>query len=952
MVNQINLSNVNIRTLLLLILHDLPHDYKESRLEHLWKLSLRATTTQGGQKNKSKIVGGSPFFNTAISIISYMGGVPAAAVLAGLVAIGRYIYEDDWHNMEKKLDPELVNGGIEVGVGDVIDAFTEIMIKRNPATEDKLNQERNKIKELINFEGVRTRSATFRMQKLTELISILKMQMLNALSSGPVLVPVTLYAGGEGPPGLAESSNSSSDDSNQESSSRSKYPQQLQTPKTQVSNNEYMTPKTQVSNNEYMTPSSKEKGELLQLTSRPQTNKTNPPTVTTNRTKNKMSNNGTREKRRRTRRTRRTRRKTNRINKENDIRLKKNIAMNEIFINAFKIIFNGTKNNEIQDIITAFYNFYSMIKITSEISPLDVFDSSYVNSSLLIYLILKRSSFDVGLEDLKIIFETVFSSNNTFKGGESLVLDSDEMKNKVIKINEITKEIRKKLEVYYIGAKPLPKEVVPGDEMTQLMNHFKKDKTWDKTLIDHYNIKPKTIDIQLNTIKIKENIVNKSTAVKPYYLKLSDTINTLYLKIIFEHILIPIQKKAKQEKYKINLNYSADTPAKVIAVQNPHRLVSALVDGVFKYSGIREETSISLDKKFYNSEFSRLIMVGRGQGTYPNGETLDDRLLTSFKKYADDKEKEKKSPNDNWSILKENPTYNGNNKPAIINNGVILKNTFNNKLQSQDVTCTLSQRVDAMGTFGDCSTKIDVGVTEKNKETGLSHTTDIIIMGEEQEGGEQEGVGDYYASRMEEKKDSGNREIFISYSFKLGNLQTPVFFKTIDNSNPKIQDLSLTNTYKSVITRLLYIWATNTKLPEKYDEAGLKDLYDSTTKNEDMFIDLLLTSLQKGSGDNNQEWNSVFKYRGYTLPKPPKITDPINKHLLYVANDRPSAVRAMFTLINGTGDINNNVTAGFPSGEIYITRPAAAAEPIASKNDRQINQPASKNNRQVKTTRK
>jgi len=923
MVNQINLSDVNMRTLLLMILHDLPHDYKVKRLEDLWKHAA-SNHVATGQK----------------------GGTPEDVENEDDLKILDDIFNDDL----KKED-----------LHAVVKILTEKY--RNEQYTDKsndLDDQKTKLEGLFDANRRITRANTRMIQILTELKNVMKIHVLDALH----LSPPSMNEGGSTIMGGRKDIYNKQEQvigyvSNPAIFKNPNQEKKLSIPGLQKELEESVTS----SSNEHLNPSSKQKEESLPSTSRPQTNKTNPPTVTTNRTKNKKksnkgtinqrtknkkkSNKGTINQRTknkkksiilRRRRTRRTRRTTNRINKEklnneklnnatlnnaNDIRLKKNIAMNDIFINAFRIIFHGTTNNEIQDIITAFYHFYSMIKITSVISPLDVFDSSYVNSSLLIYLILKRSSIDVGLKDLKIIFETVFSSNNTFKGGANLNAEQ------IVNINDI----RLRNDTYYIGATPL--DAVPGAFMEDINNLFKIFKTtgsingaWNDSLTNFYNIKHNTIDNQLKTIKIKETILSKPTnnsRREPYNAKLRDTINTLYLKIMFEHILIPIEKKIKQEQTEQNKNYDLNTPLQYIALANPHRLVSALMNGAFTYSEIQKETTESLDKNFYNYEFENLRPVSDGNGTYPSGDTLDDNLLKTFRIYADDK----KTPptNNNWNILDENPNYNGNNKPDIINNGVILTNSGIEGITSTDVTCTLSQRVDAMGNFGDCANTIYVGTSEMaNKATKLSRTTDIIIMGEEQE-------GDYYASRMEEIIiNNKRREILISYSFKLGNLQTPVFFKTIDNSSHRILDLSLTNTYKSVITRVLYIWANdNTLLPTVFNAKGLKKLYDVITDNKDTFIDLLLTSLQKGSGDNNQEFNAVFKDRGYmdltTTPEQPVYKKP----LLYVANDRPSAVRAMFTLINGTGDINDNVTAGFPSGRIYITRPP----PINKKRKRQ-----------------
>jgi len=941
MVNQIDLSDVNMRTLLLMILHDLPHDYKVKRLENLWeKTKLKSYTQGGGVVDGSVILLG--LAGLAGLARFYIFGQPTSKedppklfpVITGTKpnpnilplssqptnqeAIPDEVIPDEVYN---KIDiPEFIEDNL--GLYKVAINIVYETLKLNPEnkTSTKLKDEYTQLIYTVeNVQERASRGATIRKKNLADLVSLLQIQILNALSSSS-------KKGGEGPPGLIGISDSSSDDSNRGYPSTSKYPlgellvpQEFHTPENLSSNNEFHTPETPSSNNEYLTPHITQQEESLPSTSRPQTNKTNPPTVTTNRTKNKKKK--SRKKRNiRTRRTRRRNRRTRKRNKEklnnaNDIRLKNNIAMNEIFKNAFEIVYNDTNNSEIKEIITAFYTFYSMIKITSEISPLDAFNSDYVKSSLLIYMILKRSSFDA---DLKIIFDTVFSSHNTFKGGGELSGENRDL------IETYTREYKK----YYTGAEKIrktnPDIATLKYNVLELIDLFKTNGKWNEELLKTYNIKSNTIIRQLNTIKIKESILTNAIANSKtrdsrvqYNANLEDTIKTQYLKIMFENIIIPFEKN--ENKITKIQEFSSITPLKTIAIQNPHGLVSALMKGVFKYSGIEEVNGQSLDAEFYNAEFGRLKLVSEGKGIYLSGDVLDSKLLEDFKTYADEKSKNAIL----WSIDNKYPSGYTNKNTDIINNGFPIDTLEPerlpkaNRLTKGNVRCTLSQRVDAMGNFGDCSTRIHVHESEQNTPSTLSYTTDIGI--------NAQTSGDYYISRMEEIDNNG-REINISYSLKLKDLETPFFFKTIDSSATRILDLSLTNTYQSVITRVLYMWAnanTPTIEGENYTEEDIQKLYDIIIANKDTFIDLLLTALQKGSGDNNQEFNAVFKDRGYILQTEEETTtDPFYKNsLLYVANDRPSAVRAMFTLINGSGSINNNVTAGFPPQYIYITRP-------------------------------
>lgn len=429
-------------------------------------------------------------------------------------------------------------------------AVTLIEQAKTPKDKEFIERDKNKILKMIESPPRTTRSTIFRMQKLTELISILKIHILDALSE-PSHNNKRHTLGGfkkrkvssnsePSIPELLESVSSSSDSLKETVSSTSKY----------------LTP----SSNEYLTPSS---------------------------------------------------RSTQKNAKDGNTRTKKmsdNIALNEIFRNAFEIIFSGTKNNEIKEIITAFYTFYSMIKITPEISPLDVFDSSYVNSSLLIYLILKRSSINA---EPKQIFDTVFSSDKGFKGGVSPTPEQN-----------INLDIFKLYKDYYTGTKEIRKLKlsVISNTCKKIIDTFKKKGKGNRTIMEEYNIKSKTIDFQLKTIGIKETILN-NTNVNPrreeYINNLKDTIKTLYLKIMFESILIPIKKKQKEIIMKVD--YDENTPLKTIATKNPHKLVSALMNGVFKFSGIQRRTDVKLNTIFYNAEFSRLKGVAEGGGEISSG---------------------------------------------------------------------------------------------------------------------------------------------------------------------------------------------------------------------------------------------------------------------------------------------------------------------------------------------
>ena len=868
MTNEIQLSDTNMLSYLLMLLHDLPHDYKANRLGELWKGVVNRGSGGGGEKGeKRKWEEPNPLEQES----NPLG--PLERVM-GLSVVGEPLSE---------LDIDDITEEDAVLFKKIIGIATETAKEEFPSLAINIKAKAKTLVRRLDGKTPNTRFAANEMQNLIKLMYKIKIQILDALHppSPPLHTP---------PPPLPQTSSS--------------------------------LPRTSSS---FHTPS-----DLSSISSGGYWGKKNIPGLQSVSSSSSSTDSTTPDSSIGKYHTAQTN------TKDGNIRAKQksnNDAMNEMFRNAFEIIFSGTENGEIKEIITAFYTFYSMIKITSEISPLDVFDSSYVNSSLLIYLILKRSSINA---DLKLIFKTVVEKTGVegdrgVRGGT--VQFSTEQ-------NEYIKTIKDKYNEYYNR----PKDTLepPKDTREDLdLNGIKKDtldlinilKTreppWEQ-IWDNYKIKYKTIDRQLKTIEIQENILKNSlknsskssrgetSRRDEYNNNLGYTIKIQYLKIIFENIISQIQKKQKESSMEVD--YDETTPLRTIATQNPHKLVSALMKGVFEFSGIeRIDSPKNADDEFLNAEFDRLEGVANGSGTYTTGETLDTNLLTDFIAYADNKKATTPiAKGDNWIKTNAHPMYGSqkNDKPHIINNGVILSTLNSSTIISSNVTCTLSQRVDAMGNFGDCSKTTNVGAAEqKDKTTKLSYTTDVIIT--------DESETDYYTSRMEEikNKNNGKKEIIISYSLKLGNLVTPLFFKTIDNSDPRILDLSLTNTYKSVITRLLYIWAEDNSTSSTLDnKIILNNLYDIIINDKETFIDLLLTALQKGSGDGNQELNAFFANRGYILPNNVKFNNP----LLYVANDRPSAVRAMFVVINGEGDINENVTAGFPPQLVYVSRPGYA----------------------------
>ena len=126
------------------------------------------------------------------------------------------------------------------------------------------------------------------------------------------------------------------------------------------------------------------------------------------------------------------------------------------------------------------------------------------------------------------------------------------------------------------------------------------------------------------------------------------------------------------------------------------------------------------------------------------------------------------------------------------------------------------------------------------------------------------------------------------------------------------------------------------------------------------FLKSIFKILIKGSGDIYQEMNAVCKYGGWSS----KITDtnvvPFvngNAYRIFVANDRPSAIRVMFLLTNGTDDdINTSAVGGYMSldNTMIIGRPSTSSHGgrFSHKNKRRISHKNKRRNKNKNTIRR
>jgi hypothetical protein len=197
----------------------------------------------------------------------------------------------------------------------------------------------------------------------------------------------------------------------------------------------------------------------------------------------------------------------------------------------------------------------------------------------------------------------------------------------------------------------------------------------------------------------------------------------------------------------------------------------------------------------------------------------------------------------------------------------------------------------------------------------------------------------YYQGKVaitQEATKGSKKSDIVSYELILKPLNNSKIF-TIDSPNMSLSGddlkayVALKNALISIInyiekmnndTAQTYVTSTS---PEGFKEGIFGNIFrllsgsTSIGLQDENFADLLLNVLVKGSGDIFQEINSVCKNGGYISKPTLDATNKIvkfdnngNAMRLFVANDRPSASRFCFLLINGNdSDINTKAFGGY-----------------------------------------
>ena len=412
----------------------------------------------------------------------------------------------------------------------------------------------------------------------------------------------------------------------------------------------------------------------------------------------------------------------------------------------------------------------------------------------------------------------------------------------------------------------------------------------------------KIIDIikKLNNKKYETEIKNKKKIYDAFIEKLKNTskrpriiqqiriyeeyINAL--KTFLMDIYNTIDEYLIHSEQRLNAVQSTDTLS--IEQKNVVQEISRVVSiGVLKYIGLDSIVTGHLLLDRQNSILSKIAEKKRiGMA--------DSDLLQGFIDYAG--LRCLTTPEEIKGELAKNKQY------RIINNAA-TKSFTELKLNESSVVCPNSSIVDAMGSFGSCSS-----LSDRKRET---YTMEFLLT--------NDITGDYYIGQSIYKVENFEKELKVNYSARINGFQLPYVEKKIDMRNTShITVLSANNTFKQVINKILSIWRgfTFTHNPTK------NELWDIIYENEGLFIDLVSCGSLKSVGDLFQEINSTATNGGY-ISIDSKTKDKINTPTTVGAmGDQPSGVRAGFILLNAEKGTNPNSIAGYfgPPSETEVTK--------------------------------
>ena len=613
--------------------------------------------------------------------------------------------------------------------------------------------------------------------------------------------------------------------------------------------------------------------------------------------------------------------------------IQRNIRFNNMLKSAFHQVVGETNGNpeyyRLNKYYRVMFELYSSFKPSEQASPLDIFNLSFIKEALILHLIYP---------DVKpsILLDAVIKSRETndpeLKGGgqqeqalQALIRSNSKFNDyKALYIN-FTELPPSSLDITLAELKALIDPMIDQEQKDSLYNASTK-------------VRKNVVNGLKKTIGHNEKILEaKGSSGRPKYIEsVKKTLITCYLKILFDGIYDACERAVKEDVLYAN-RLAADAKANSMNMpiakiaDKPCKIVRTIARGFIKYvlpSSIGSGDTLTStlhgdiytkaspsdpDKSLFNSQVDmvRNIAGGYAQG----GETLDSKLLNNIREYL----KEKTTVVDTYSKPTLPKFSVGGERPDVINNGARSQLPAL-KLNETDVICPLSSILDPMGSFGSCSTDDQSKQnSEKAPSTSQLFPTDIHISN----GAENSDGETAYYGRTEQKLDNMIKKGIIQYGFRTSTYALPIVIKVVDMTRTNIIDLSVSNTYESILNRIVFSW---NNLTPNSDKLTVNELFELLIRAEGTFTDLISCSTIKNCGDLYQEINSAFVNRGYDKQEIKGVIDPrlgakalfFRKTVVGVHQDRPAAVRNMFLLSQDSPEINKNAYGGYVSPSDFI----------------------------------
>jgi hypothetical protein len=364
--------------------------------------------------------------------------------------------------------------------------------------------------------------------------------------------------------------------------------------------------------------------------------------------------------------------------------------------------------------------------------------------------------------------------------------------------------------------------------------------------------------------------------------KLIDSLNSYIINSIHDSISTYIKN------YEQILNAFSSNRSLSLTQRNTVQQISKVVaNGIlFHMGGYSDGLTIS-GHKLLDSQNRILVDIAN----FNRIGLADSNLLAAFKDYAGDK------------LLDNNDKIRNKLKSPYRT----INNAATDSLSSLGISgiiCPNSSIVDAMGSFGSCSSVTTSSQLYEN------YNMDFILSNEQD--------NDFYAGQSIMNK----RTLLINYTANINNFNLPYVEKKIDMSNmSSIKVFSANNTFRLVINKILQIWQINfgegSRLPQG------ESFWEIIFENKTFFLDLVSVGSLKSVGDFYQEINSVAEQGGYMESDPIDTFNKkvVNKYTVGAMGDQPSGVRAGFMLLKAVSGTNPKSIAGYfgPPSDRYET---------------------------------